>query len=196
MLDNGAYTLWQAALRAGRASTQQDWRGYYEWVEPWLDFQTTWAVIPDVIDGDPAANDRLIAEWPYGQRGAPVWHMHEPVERLLALADAWPRVAIGISGAYSYPGNQRWHTRMREAMNALCGDGPAPVWLHMLRGMRLAGGPYPFASADSVGLARNHAGDKTRGTPPKSLVAMAERVGGRNTPGRWRRTAEQEPMAL
>jgi hypothetical protein len=196
LLDNGAYSLWRDAQRRGDTSAQQDWHGYYEWVEPWLGYRTTWAIIPDVIDGDPAANDRLIAEWPFGDRGAPVWHMHEPVERLLALAEAWPRVAIGSSGAYSYVGNARWHDRMREAMNALCGDGPAPVWLHMLRGLRLANGPYPFASADAADIARNHAGDNTRGTPPKSPAAMAERIGGRNTPGRWTRVVEPERMAM
>jgi hypothetical protein len=45
MLDNGAFSFW----KTGKAV---DWNGYIEWAEPWLDHHTTWAVIPDVIDGD------------------------------------------------------------------------------------------------------------------------------------------------
>src|SRR5262245_59192430 len=79
MLDNGAYNRW----RTGRPT---DWPDYYRWCERWLEYPTTWAVIPDVIDGDEADNDRLICEWPFGERGAPVWHLHEPIQRLCELA--------------------------------------------------------------------------------------------------------------
>lgn len=149
MLDNGAFSLW----RTGKAT---DWPGFYRWCERWLEYRTTWAVIPDVIDGDAAANDALIAQWPHGDRGAPVWHMHEPIGRLLELAGRWPRVCVGSSGAYATVGDARWHDRMTDAMNQLCGDGPPPVWLHMLRGMALSGLHYPFASVDSTDIARNH----------------------------------------
>lgn len=195
MLDCGAYTLWQQARAAGRTSEPQDWTGYYTWAEPWLDYHTTWAIIPDVIDGTTQANDALIAQWPFGDRGTPVWHLHEPVDRLLSLAEVWPRVALGSSGVYAEIGTPRWRGRMAQAMDALCGDGPAPVWLHMLRGLNLADSAYPFASADSIDIARNHAGDKTRGTPPKSPRAMAERIGGRNTPACWCRSHVQEELA-
>ena len=149
MLDNGAFSLW----RQGKAT---DWDGYYRWCAPWLDYPTTWAVIPDVIDGDEADNDALIRAWPFGARGAPVWHLHEPIDRLVRLAGEWSRVCVGSSGAYSSVGTAAWHRRMEGAMNALCGNGPVPVWLHMLRGMALAGGQYPFASVDSTDIARNH----------------------------------------
>lgn len=187
MLDNGAFTHW----RQGRAS---DWAGYYAWCEPWLDYQTTWAVIPDVIDGNEDANDRLLGEWPFGMRGAPVWHMHESISRLLRLADGWPRVCIGSSGEYAKVGDERWHRRMREAMNALCGGGPAPVWLHMLRGLSLAGSEYPFASADSTNIAQNHAGNNTRATPRKDVRRMADEIDGRQCAARWR--VAPEPMEL
>lgn len=173
MLDNGAFSAW-------RRGYTPDWHGYYEWCERWLDARTTWAVIPDVIDGTADDNDRLIREWPHGDRGAPVWHMHEPVARLLALADAWPRVCIGSSAQYATVGTRQWHHRMQAAMNALCGDGPAPVWLHMLRGMALSGGPYPFASVDSTDVARNH----NRPTNPDPL-AMALRWDAMQPPARW-----------
>jgi hypothetical protein len=172
MLDNGAFSVW----RAGKAA---DWAGFYRWVEPWLDHHTTWAVIPDVIDGDEAANDNLLAQWPHGTRGAPVWHMHEPVARLLRLAERWPRICIGSSGQYAIVGDACWHARMVVAMNELCGNGPPPVWLHMLRGMALGGSIYPFASVDSSDIARNH------NRPQNSPRAMADRWDAMQCPGRW-----------
>lgn len=181
MLDNGAFTFW----RTGRSVS---WDAYYEWCERWLAYRTTWAVIPDVIAGSARENDLLLAQWPFGTRGAPVWHMHEPIRRLLRLADSWPRVCIGSSQAYKSVASQAWHERMTAAMNALCGNGPAPVWLHMLRGLRLAGSSYPFASADSTNVARNHAGAPTRGIARQSPGAMAARIDRCQCPGRWHKT--------
>ena len=88
-VDNGAFSAW----KSGEPVT--DWTRYYEWVAelhcyPNFDF----AVIPDVIDGDEQANDVLLAEWPWrgtakgGCIGAPVWHMHESIDRLVRLARA------------------------------------------------------------------------------------------------------------
>lgn len=187
MLDNGAFSLWTK-------QTATDWPGYYGWCEPWLEFPTTWAVIPDVIDGDAEANDALIREWPHGDRGAPVWHMHEPIDRLLSLAERWSRVCLGSSGEYATVGSARWHRRMEEAMNRLCGNGPVPVWLHMLRGLALAGSEYPFASADSTGIARNHAGNNTRGTPARSVRVMADEIDARQCPGRWQVREPQDAL--
>ncbi len=187
MLDCGAYTRW----RTGRPT---DWPGYYRWCERWLSFHTTWAVIPDVIEGSLRENDALLQAWPFGDRGAPVWHMHEPVARLLRLAERWPRVCIGSSGGYQSVGGQRWRERMNTAMDALCGDGPAPVWLHLLRGLKLAGSSYPFASADSTNIARNHAGSRTR--PRRDPHAMAERIDRQQCPAHWqphRHAAGRQP---
>jgi hypothetical protein len=88
-------------------------------------------------------------------------------------------------------GDARWHRRMREAMDDLCGNGPAPVWLHMLRGLALAGSEYPFASADSSSIAQNHNGNNTRRTPPKSVRGMADALDARQCAARWRRSPEQ-----
>jgi hypothetical protein len=172
MLDNGAFSSW-------RQHTPTDWPGYYSWCERWLEYQSTWAVIPDVIDGTAEDNDALIRQWPHGDRGAPVWHMHEPIERLLRLADSWPRVCLGSSGRYATVGNDRWRYRMDATMNALCGSGPAPVWLHMLRGMSLSSSEYPFASVDSTDIARNHA------RPRNDALEMALRWDARQCPSRW-----------
>jgi hypothetical protein len=195
MLDNGAFTFWRRG-GGGRAARDWDWRPFYRWAEPWLEHHTTWAVIPDVIDGDEEDNDRLLVQW-FQTRlrgGAPVWHMHESIERLQRLSLGYERVCIGSSGEYATVGDERWHRRMREAMDALCGNGPPPCWLHMLRGLSLAGSDYPFASADSTLLAQNHAGNNTRGGPAKDIRRMADEIDGRQCPAGWVRSSE--PVAM
>lgn len=160
MLDNGAFSAW----RSGKAIT--DWSAFYAWAEHWLAYKTSWAVIPDVITGYEEDNDLLVKQWPHGQKGAPVWHMHESLERLHRLCDQFERVCIGSSAQYAVVGDQAWHRRMTEAMNSLCKAGRVPVWLHMLRGMAAAQWGYPFASVDSTDIARNH----NRGVPIKQMA--------------------------
>jgi len=184
MLDNGAFSFWTT----GRAV---DWQRFYGWVEPWLAYHTSWAVIPDVIDGDARANDRLLKGWPFGERGAPVWHPHEPLARLGRLAARWPRVCIGGSSAFAAIRSQRWHARMHEAMDYLCGSGPAPTWLHLLRGMALAGSDYPLSSVDSSSVARNHHGAPSRGTPRRDPLRDIAKTDARQCPARWRPAAPQ-----
>jgi len=150
MLDNGAFSLW----RAGRPT---NWPGFYEWVDPWLDCSTTWAVIPDLIDGTEEENDALIKQWPHGNKGAPVWHMHEPIDRLLRLADEWPLVCFGSSGEYANVGDDKWHARAEQAFDELSVRYFRTKPIHMLRGLSLAGSRYPFYSMDSTNIARNHA---------------------------------------
>lgn len=171
MLDNGAFSAW----RVGKAV---DWAGYYEWAEPWLDYYTTWAVIPDVIGGSVHDNDQLISQWPHGHRGAPVWHMHEPIDRFRRLCGEWPRVCVGSSADYRHVGGERWRRRMDEAMDAVCPNGRPSAWLHMLRGMRVSGDIYPFASVDSADIARNHNGKR-------NPVSMASRWDALQCPARW-----------
>lgn len=183
MLDNGAFSAW----RVGRPT---NWPKYYAWVEPWLDYRTTWAVIPDVIGDSEADNDALLDQWPFGQRGAPVWHMHEPIKRLLMLAERWDRICIGSSGDYSVVGSPHWCGRMNAAMNDLCGDGPAPVWLHMLRGMALVGSGYPFSSVDSTNVARNH------NRPGNAALDMVNKWDAIQCPARWKRRPTQTELGL
>lgn len=146
------------------------------------------AFIPDVIDGDAAANDALIAEWPHGQRGAPVWHMHEPIDRLLRLAGQWQRVCIGSSAEFATVGDRHWFNRMVQAINALCGDGPPPCWLHMLRGMSMAGNVFPFASLDSTDVARNH------NRKHNSASAMAAKWDAQQCRARWTMRPTLQPL--
>lgn len=181
MLDNGAFSVWRAGRRV-------DWRDYYVWAEEWLAYQTTWAVIPDVIDAGPEAQDDLLRQWPHGHRGAPVWHTDEPVDRLCRLADEWPRVCIGSSGQHT-PGSDAWHRVMGAAMNRLCRTGRSPAWLHMLRGMNLSDSGYPFASVDSTDIARNH----NRGRPAR---VMADRWDALQAPGWWFARPVQQTLLM
>jgi hypothetical protein len=182
MLDNGAFPFWTKG-------TPTDWPGFVAWAKPWLEHRTTWAVMPDIIDGTEEDQERLSA-WLFNYdrevwaRCAPVWHMHESIDRLRFLCASHERVCIGSSGAYRKPGTPGWHRRMEEAFDAVCGNGPAPTWIHMLRAMDEAiHGPYPFASADSTNLARNHAG--STGRARFDIVARANEIDGRQTPSRW-----------
>lgn len=155
MLDNGAYSIW----RAGNGKVDSEL--YWQWIEPWLDFSTTWAVIPDVIDGEENDNDRLIGHWFWLTKGfrqvSPVWHVHESLNRLDQLVHGFDKVCIGSSGEFQVVGSKKWHRKMSEAFNIICrGSGRPRAWIHMLRGLSMAGSEYPFASADSTNIARNH----------------------------------------
>jgi len=188
-LDNGAFSAW----RSGNPIT--DWTPYYDWVaslrrHPGFDF----AVIPDVIDGDEEANDELLRDWTFPvQDGAPVWHMHESIERLHRLASCWTRVCIGSSGEFATVGNAAWWGRMAEAMNAICDkNGHPPCKLHGLRMLnpdvftRL-----PFASADSTNIAQNIGIDSAwKGTYQPATkewraMVMADRIEAHNSASSW-----------
>lgn len=187
MLDNGAFSFW----RTGKPT---DWSGFYDWAEPWLDHQTTWAVIPDVIDGSVEDNDALLVAWftrglPH-DKGAPVWHMHEPIDRLRRLCAGYRRVCVGSSGQYAVVGNDSWRRRMDEAFNAVCREGLPPAWLHMLRGMSLSGSEYPFGSVDSTDVARNHNREQN------TALKLAHRWDGLQCAARWRPRAWTEAFDL
>jgi hypothetical protein len=158
MLDNGEFSRW----RQGKPT---DFPGYYEWTDRWLDYPTTWAVIPDRIDADEAYQEALLAQWPHGRRGVPVWHLHEDISRLLRLCDEWPKVCAGSSAQYAKVGCPAWRGRMDEAFNALSLRHRRIPFIHMLRGMQTVkpGWDYPFGSVDSADIARNH--NRPRNTP-------------------------------
>lgn len=188
-VDNGAFTAWK------RGKPIQDWRPFYEWVAqckliPSCDF----AVVPDVIDGGEAENDALLAEWPLPKWfGAPVWHMHESLERLERLASTWPRVCIGSSGEYATIGTTAWWGQIARAMRVVCDDDGRP--LCKLHGLRMLDPEVftrlPFCSADSTNIGRNVGIDQAwRGTyqPPTKearALLMRQRIESQNAPPRW-----------
>lgn len=149
-LDNGAFSLW-------RAGKPVDWDAYYRWADQWLRHPACdWAIIPDVIDGSEAENDVLIRQWPFGFKGVPVWHLNESVDRLVRLADDWPRIALGSAAEYDVSIPANCLHRLAEALPAISVDGTPLVKLHGLRMLN----PYivtavPLSSADSTNVARN-----------------------------------------
>jgi hypothetical protein len=158
-IDNGAFSAWRSG------NPVEDWRPYYAWAADCLRIPSCdFAVIPDVIDGDEHANNRLLYEWPLPTWfGAPVWHMHETYARLEHLASRYPRVCIGSSGEYSVVGNPTWWKRIAETMRVVCDDQGRPcVRLHGLRMLNpRVFTELPFASADSTNIGRNIGIDKS-----------------------------------
>ena len=128
MLDNGAYSFW-------RLGGQVDASGFYEWVEPWLECPTSWAVVVDVIDGDENTNRSHTLSCPIPRRKmAPVWHLHESLDYLDELVDGgWNRVCFGSSGQFAEVGSETWHRRVGEAFDRIWDRTPS---IHMLRGMQ------------------------------------------------------------
>lgn len=179
MLDNGAFTVWKSGGEVNWAL----WRG---WVEPWLDYRSTWAVLPDSIQGDAIDNDKLLLEYDLGEQGVPVWHLHEPLQRLASLVDHYHRVCFGSSGDYAIIGSVGWRRRVGEAFDTLSDEFGRVPWVHMLRGMALAGSEFPFASVDSTDIARNH------NRPQNSARKMAERWDAIQCPPRWQKVHQLE----
>ena len=172
MLDNGAYSKW----KQGKAT---DWPAYYAWTDKWLDYPTTWAIIPDEIDGGSQVQDALIREWPFGHKGAPVWHMDEPLDRLLRLTEAWPRICIGSTAEYAVVLSTSWCRRMDDIWDQISAKHRRLPHVHMLRGMQCSGERWPFASVDSTDIAQNH--HRMQNTARK----MADRWDAIQTPGKW-----------
>lgn len=179
MWDNGAFTF--------RKRGGLDPVAFAKWVEPRLG-HPHWAVIPDVIDGTEQEQRDLIAGWPH-PRGlsAPVWHMGLSIDWLLDLAGNWPRICFGSTQQFWEVGSDAWQRRADEAFNAMERRGLRP-WVHMLRGLALAGDRWPFASADSVNVARNFKDTKT--CPER----MARNIDARQCPVRWHLRPEQVGM--
>lgn len=183
MLDNGAFSKFTKNLPT-------DWPAFYAWCERWLNRPTNWAIIPDVIDAGSQEQDALIREWPFGQRGSPVWHMDEPLERLLRLCNEWPRVCIGSTGEYWKINSPSWERRMDEAWNTLAPRHRFTPNIHMLRGMALSKERWPFASVDSTDVAQNH------NRPQNTAKAMADRWDALQCPSGWTIRALQEEFAI
>ena len=171
MWDNGAFTSYTKGKIV-------DLEGYYKWLEPLLG-HPHWAVIPDIIDGSVKDQQKLVSQWPFGFLGAPVWHMAEPMNRLLELADSWPRICFGSSGIYWNVGSEAWRERADIAFNELIKRHSRLPWIHMMRGLALCGNRWPFASSDSANVARNYSSAKL------DPVKMANRIDAKQRPIKW-----------
>ena len=188
-VDNGAFSAWTSG------SPIEDWTPFYEWVGELRNYPTfDFAVIPDVIDGDEIANDRLVDDWPWRTTapwvGAPVWHLHESLDRLFRLAITFPRVCLGSSGEFAKVGTADWKLRMHDVMRAVCDSKGRPIC--KLHGLRMLNPrvftKYPFASADSTNIGRNVGIDsawKGTYTPPTKearAAVMRERIESQQSP--------------
>lgn len=157
MYDNGAFSYWMKAVRSGvdpMDAGRQDWSDYYAWLEPRIWHPGRWAVIPDRPAAPSQFNDGFLNEWAFGRsRGAPVWHMDGPLDRLARLCERYDRVCLGwIGDPKREPVGCDGYRRRMDEIAALMGNHWHP--LHMLRGVAV-GGDYPFLSCDSTSLAQN-----------------------------------------
>lgn len=190
-IDNGAFSSW----RSGKPV--KNWTEFYDWAldvkkVPSCDF----AVIPDVIDGDEKDNDALLKDCPLPTWfGAPVWHMHESLERLDRLANEYVRVCFGSSGEFAAVGTDKWWSRMGQAMRVICDDQGRPKC--KLHGLRMLDPSVftklPFSSADSTNIGRNVGIDAHWRTgnyqpPTKEMRAqvMRSRIEAHNAPPVWK----------
>ncbi|MDI4094834.1 hypothetical protein QK405_04325 [Pseudomonas aeruginosa] len=194
--DNGAFSAWK---KGGTLDVES----YLRWVDDWRRHPGfDWALIPDVIDGDEADNDRLLEQWPEHLPGVPVWHLHESIERLVRLASNWKTVAFGSSGQWRSPGTAAWWKRMAAAMDAICNDQGRPMCrLHGLRMLDPAiFTQLPFASADSTNAAVNGGSISRFGmyAPPTAgqrASVIADRIEAHTSAPIWQRENQIE-MAL
>jgi hypothetical protein len=189
-VDNGAFSAWKSGHPV------QDWSAFYVWALqcqriPSCDF----AVIPDVIDGDEESNDALLDACPLPLWfGAPVWHMHESLDRLERLALQYPRICLGSSGSYASVGSPSWWKRIDETMRVVCNRNGEP--LVKLHGLRMLNPKVftklPLSSADSTNIGRNVGIDKAWSgtyTPPSKEVraqVMRARIESHNAPCRYK----------
>lgn len=200
-IDNGAFSAW----RSGNPIT--DWTEFYDWAlqlkkVPSCDF----AVIPDVIDGTEQDNDALLLDCPLPNWfGAPVWHMHESLERLERLASTYVRVCLGSSGEYAIVGNQKWWDRISKAMSVICDADGYP--LCKLHGLRMLNPKVftriPFSSADSTNIGRSVGidskwknGNYLPPTKEMRAAVMRSRIEAYNAPTTWKFQQIQQGVLL
>jgi len=186
-LANGQSVMWDNGAFSFRAKGGIDPAAFAEWVLPRLG-HPHWCVIPDIIGGDEGTQRALVDAWALRRDlSAPVWHMDLSIDWLLELTDRFPKVCFGSTKQYWQVGSDIWARRADEAFNALAKRGPMP-WVHMLRGLALCGDRWPFASADSVNVARNF---KDAQVCPER---MARIIDGRQNPIAWKMRGIQSDL--
>lgn len=196
MIDNSAFTIYQSGGGDVDVPAVADHVRIWEF-HPGHDGN----LIPDKIDGTAQDNDKLIASWLLKERisrGIPVWHLHEPIERLEYLvrcagSHIFPAVALGSSGQWATPGTDPWWIRIGEAMKVACDElGRPRCKLHGLRMLdpRIVA-RLPLSSADSCNIARNIGIDKKWTgtyaplTPTQRALVLAERIEMASTASVW-----------
>lgn len=183
--DNGAFSAHTRGAEINEAAL-------HAWLEQRL-FHPHRAVVLDEIGGGVEAQRAMCGRWPVWARDLswPVWHLDEPLDYLMELADVWSGVCLGSAGVYWQIGSGAWDRRMDEAFNALTRRRVLP-WVHGLRMLGQAGKRWPLASADSTNVARNYAGTPSRGISARAPKTMATEIDRVQCPGRW----EMRPLTM
>lgn len=150
-IDNGAYTFWRKKLTP-------DYSKFYKWLET-KTFDHFF--IPDDLNGSEEINDLFLKQVPevFKPKAIAVFHINQSLERLKRLVSSYDYIAIGgFTGIYSNIGSPVWFARMDQIMKILCDkDGKPLVKIHALKCLNPKVFIYfPFTSADSSNLARNH----------------------------------------
>jgi hypothetical protein len=146
MYDTGDFSKWRQFVRAGiDPADVPEWSrdDYYQWLDARIRDDGRWAVIPDRPGAPSQMSDALINDWPFGQLGAPVWHMNGPLSRLARLCERFERVCLGWVAeieADNHVGSVAYHARMDEVADFFGNTWPI---IHMLRGVAVAR-DYPF----------------------------------------------------
>lgn len=153
IIDNGAFSVWKKGISI-------DWNNYYDWIKE-IYSKIDYYFIPDVINGSEAENDELIdycINLDIKDKGIPVWHVDESLERLKRLVDNFSYIAYGSSGKLSVLGTPQWHDKVKQSMEIVCDESGYPrVKIHMLRCLnKRIFKHYPFYSGDSTTFAQNH----------------------------------------
>ena len=170
MLDNGAFT----SYTQGKSFNSNK---YQKWLDDKL-LGANWAVIPDVIGGSIQDQKDCISQWAYPKHlSAPVWHMNLSFDWLREILNEYPRFCFGSSGQFWKVGSDDWKKQADLAWNIIEQSNCRP-WVHMMRGLSMCKGKYPFASADSTNVARNFKSHN----PWKCPKEMCERIDSIQTP--------------
>lgn len=151
-IDNGAFSAWKRGINI-------QWSDFYTWLMQFYHHEKVkFFVIPDVVEGGEEDNDALIKSLPsmFKEKAVPVWHLHESLERLVALCEEWPRVCFGSSGDYASIRSKAWRERMNQAFTEIYINRQIQTKIHGLRMLdgRVMGN-YPLDTADSTNLACN-----------------------------------------
>lgn len=149
-IDNGAYSFYRKEIKP-------DYSKFYKWLK---NKNFTYFFIPDVINGTEEENDKLINEVPeeFIKKAIPVFHISESNERLERLMKEFNYIAFAATGEFWTVGSKIWFKRMHELMKIVCDESGKPkIKIHALRCLNYKVFiHFPFESADSSNLSRNH----------------------------------------
>jgi hypothetical protein len=179
VLDNGAFSHW----RAGRGAI--DRAAFWDWAnDAMARCPQAVAVIPDVIEGDEAANlaelslalRHGMADFP--ERTMSIWHLNDSAGFLETQLKLMNFVGLGSCVEYDVQRHRAAYLERvtdvywaRRAVKHATGRAP---WIHLMRGLGAYAALAWAESADSTNVARNHCRRRAEGDG--RALAMAQRI--------------------